>query len=117
MSNRPEWIVSFLAVHQVGGVVVALNTWATPRELEYALHHADVTILLAIEGIRSHDYRQTLAEVRPRLPLLRHVVWLEPSRAADQADHQWIDWSSLAQGASQAEAERRGTEENGRAHV
>jgi len=113
MSNRPEWIVSFLAIHQVGGVVVALNTWATPRELEYALHHADVTIMLAIEGIRSHDYRHTLAEVRPRLPLLRHVVWLEPSRAVDDPDYQWNDWNELAQGAGQADAERRGTEVQG----
>src|SRR3546814_11385832 len=64
MSNRPEWIVSFLAVHQVGGVVVALNTWATPRELEYALHHADVTIFLTTEGIRSHDYLQRSEERR-----------------------------------------------------
>ncbi|MBV7483219.1 AMP-binding protein [Bordetella sp. BOR01] len=113
MNNRPEWIVSFLAIHQVGAVVVALNTWATPRELEYALHHADVTILLAIEGIRSHDYRQTLADVRPRLPLLQHVVWLGAAQNASNSDYRWNDWSTLLRGVSVAQAEARGREVGG----
>jgi len=107
MDNRPEWIVAFLAIHHAGGVVVALNTWSTPRELEYALHHADVTVLLAMHGSRQHDYRHTLHDVRPRMPLLRHVVWLDPAERADDtegvegtdgADHHWADWDALAQG-------------------
>src|SRR6201982_149934 len=39
MDNRPEWIVAFLALQQLGATAVGLNTWATSREMEYTLAH------------------------------------------------------------------------------
>ena len=52
MDNRPEWIVSFLAVQQLGATAVGINTWATPREMEYTLAHAEVKVLIAVEQFR-----------------------------------------------------------------
>jgi len=106
MDNRPEWIVAFFAVHQVGGVVVALSTWSTPRELEYALIHADVTVLLAMYGNHRHDYQHTLRDARPRARLLRHVVWLNPTErtnGTENTDHAWADWDTLARGIAQVQ--------------
>jgi fatty-acyl-CoA synthase len=78
MDNRPEWVVSFLAMQQIGAVAVCLNTWATARELEYALGHADVKLLLAVRQFRRNDYRVVLDGMRPferRLPALGGIVW------------------------------------------
>jgi len=103
MSNRPEWIISFLAAHQVGAVVVALNTWSSHRELEYALSHSDVSILVALERARNQAYRDVVEEARSRLPLLRHVIWLrgDDSDSANplpcrEGDYAWSDWGLLA---------------------
>ncbi len=108
MSNRPEWVVSFLAIHQVGGVVIALNTWATPRELEYSLQHADVRILISIERLRNQVYRDVVEQVRDKLPLLEHAVWLEASESNRDGDYSWHDWDKLAHDVAQHEVERRG---------
>src|SRR4249919_2918024 len=35
MGNKPEWIVADLAICLLGGVMVAVNTWVTSRELHH----------------------------------------------------------------------------------
>ena len=79
MGNRVEWLLAFLAVQQLGGTAVGLNTWATPRELAFALEHADVSCVIAVERFRKADYRAVLAGMQPwagNFPKLRKVVWL-----------------------------------------
>ena len=85
MGNRMEWLMSFLAVQQLGATVVGLNTWATPRELAFAIEHADVTCVIAVERFRKADYRAVLDSMQPwdkSFPKLRHVVWLAVDNAA-----------------------------------
>ncbi len=79
MDNRPAWIVAFLALQQIGATAVGLNTWSTPREMEYALVHAEVDTLVAVDSFRKNNYRAMLDGMQPweeRLPRLRHTVWL-----------------------------------------
>jgi fatty-acyl-CoA synthase len=95
MPNWPEWIALAFGVWRCGGVVVPLNTLSRPRELGYALRHADVTLLLAVRRFLRHDYVAALAEVAPEagtrrfgeaLPALRDVVWLEPPAPGARVD-------------------------------
>jgi fatty-acyl-CoA synthase len=84
MGNRIEWVLAFFALQQLGATSVGLNTWATPREMEYALSHAEVTCLIAVDKFRRNDYRAMIEAMQPRaglLPKLRHLVWV----AADAA--------------------------------
>jgi fatty-acyl-CoA synthase len=79
MGNRIEWVLSFFALQQLGATSVGLNTWATPREMEYALSHAEVTCLIAVDRFRRNDYRAMIQAMQPRetvLPKLRHLVWV-----------------------------------------
>lgn len=79
MGNRIEWVLSFFALQQLGAISVGLNTWATPREMEYALSHAEVTCLIAVDRFRRNDYRAMIDGMQPRasvLPRLRHTVWV-----------------------------------------
>lgn len=106
MGNRPEWITAFFACHFVGATVIALNTWATPRELEYALNHAGVSVLIASEGTRSSDFRNTVTSLRGRLPALRHCIWVGSSgRDTSSPDYTWDDCTTLAQGHGWQEVE------------
>ncbi len=47
MGNKPEWIIADLAICSLGGIMVAVNTWVTTRELGYVLAHSDATTLIA----------------------------------------------------------------------
>jgi fatty-acyl-CoA synthase len=77
MGNRPEWVIADLAICCLGGVMVAVNTWVTARELGYVLKHSDATLLIADDRFLSYDYFAMLDELQPlerSMPLLRRIV-------------------------------------------
>src|SRR6516165_11991614 len=39
MGNKPAWVIADLAICSLGGIMVAVNTWVTTRELGYVLTH------------------------------------------------------------------------------
>lgn len=45
-ANSPEWVVAFWAAQCVGAIGVGLNSWWTPREIEYGLRHCRPTVLI-----------------------------------------------------------------------
>ena len=67
MANGPDWIACWLAIQRIGGIVVAISTFFSSRELGHALRHADVAILLMQDTYLSHDYRAKLEEALPSL--------------------------------------------------
>ncbi|MBN9523765.1 AMP-binding protein, partial [bacterium] len=75
--NRAEWVVAQFAAARAGAVLVNLNPAYRAAELEFALNRAGVSVLLLARGFRGLDYRQTLAEVRPRCPGLREALVLD----------------------------------------
>ena len=101
MGNRIEWVLAFFALQQLGATSVGLNTWATPREMEYALSHAEVTCLIAVDRFRRNDYRAMVGAMQPRasvLPRLRHLVWVaadgEPAQDAGLGEGA-MTWDAL----------------------
>jgi fatty-acyl-CoA synthase len=79
MGNRPEWLVVTWAAQTLGAIAVGLNTWATPREFEYALHHSEAALLVSATTFLRQDFHAILHSFEPlsqHFPELRHVVWL-----------------------------------------
>ena len=98
MDNRPEWIVAFLAVQQLGATVVGLNTWATPREMAFSLAHAEVNYLIAVGQFRRNDYRAMLEDMQPhagQFPQLRRIVWLDPEAPASPESAAAVSWQRM----------------------
>jgi fatty-acyl-CoA synthase len=93
MPNSGTWLAWAFGALELGALVVPLNTLWRLGELEYALRHADVTVLVLVPRFLGHDYAGMLRElcpvltdgaplISPRLPALRHVVGVggrEPS--------------------------------------
>ncbi len=52
-----------LAILQLGAIMVAINTWATRRELEYMLGHSDTSVLICQDRFLGSDYLQILAAI------------------------------------------------------
>lgn len=102
MPNRADWLAVAFAAWKVGAAIVPLNTLWRRTELEHALRHADVTILVAVPSFLDHDYAALLQQIRgnacpsPALPCLRHVIWadrgLAPLIAAGEAlPRSWLE--------------------------
>lgn len=104
MANRREWVSTAFGASMAGAVVVPLNTFGTPDELDYILAHADVNVLLLQSGLLKHRYLEDLVSRHPSigegrpggvrcaaLPQLRRVFGLDV-----EADRGGVEaWSSL----------------------
>jgi fatty-acyl-CoA synthase len=77
MGNKPEWVIADLAICSLGGVMIAVNTWVTTRELHYILEHSDADALVFAGKFLKYDYSQMLAEMEPhaeKLPRLKTLI-------------------------------------------
>ncbi|HTE55633.1 MAG TPA: AMP-binding protein [Kofleriaceae bacterium] len=84
--NRYEWVIAQYATARIGAILVNINPAYRTAELEYVLRQAEVGVLLLAAGFRAADYRGMVAEVRSRLPALRHTVVFEDGWDALLAD-------------------------------
>jgi len=79
MGNKPEWVIADLAICYLGGIMVAVNTWVTARELGYILKHSDADALIMSDRFLRYDYVDMLGELAPHaetLPRLRQLIHL-----------------------------------------
>ncbi len=74
MPNIPEWVVAYYAIARIGAVVVPMNTRYKTHEVEYILDDSEATTLFAVGAFAKIDYLEMIAEIRPKLPNLKHVV-------------------------------------------
>ena len=109
MGNRAEWVISALAATCVGGVAVAVNTWWTPREIAYALDHAEARFVVCTPTYMKHDYVQVLEglKLEGRLPWLQAIVGVGQALPAS-----WFSWDALREIGSQSQASTSSTQVN-----
>lgn len=69
MSNRPEYLISFLASSKIGAVVTPINPSYREQEAEYQLGNSEARVLIV------HEEQYAVVEaIRARTPALKHVV-------------------------------------------
>ena len=71
MANRPEWVTAVLGAALTGAVVVPVNTFATPDELDYVLRHADAAWLLLQPNVLKHAFLDDLRARHPEIAAAR----------------------------------------------
>jgi fatty-acyl-CoA synthase len=108
MTNRLEWIVSYLAVVRLGATLVPVNTFLKPPEIAYVIAQSQARHLIMMDGFRNLDMRAMLREICPAFgadpipghlmddafPDLRTVI--EFNRHGAAGPHAF-DWRTLAQ--------------------
>jgi fatty-acyl-CoA synthase len=93
LPNRPEWVVAALAIAKIGGIVSAISTFSTARELGWTLEHSEAVALITVSAFRGRAYLEALHDLCPelagsapgalrseRLPRLRTVVSMDGQR-------------------------------------
>lgn len=66
-TNRPEWIVSALAIAKIGAIVAAISTFSTPRELGWTLEHSGAVGLITMDAFRGRRFVDALRGLCPEL--------------------------------------------------
>lgn len=80
--NTPEWMATYLGATQIGAVIVPLNGWWTPHEMEYALKDCGAKYLL-VDGEQSPKF----------LPMKKalDLVLISGTGEFDGQDHSWAE--------------------------
>jgi long-chain acyl-CoA synthetase len=78
-NNRPEWLVTDLAVQQLGAVLTPIYPTTNPIELEFILQDAQVKFIF-VNNKEQHDKVQAL---RSRVPSLRNIYTFDSVAGAD----------------------------------
>ncbi|MCX6033271.1 MAG: AMP-binding protein [Chloroflexi bacterium] len=74
LGNCPEYVYAVFAVAELGAAAVPINTQSRLRELEFILTDADAVAVISDVKAPGNDLLALLAELRPALPKLRHVI-------------------------------------------
>jgi long-chain acyl-CoA synthetase len=72
--NRPEWVIADLAAQGIGACTVGVYPTSPAAEVEYLLGHSEAEVLIA----EDEEQLDKALAVRDRLPLLRHIVVMDP---------------------------------------
>ncbi len=91
--NLPEWMLIQYATARMGAILVNINPAYRSHELTYVLRHAGIRTLVAAERFKTSDYRGMIEAVRPEVPSLREVIYLDTA-----------DWDALLARAEQTPA-------------
>jgi fatty-acyl-CoA synthase len=75
--NCVEWVLVQFATAKVGAILVNINPAYRTHELEYALRHSGVKLLVSARAFKTSDYMAMVDEVRGGLPALQAVVFLD----------------------------------------
>ncbi|MBW2726523.1 MAG: AMP-binding protein, partial [Deltaproteobacteria bacterium] len=91
LGSRPEWAVAYFGVGLVGAVVVPVNTFAKPQELDHILRHSDASTLILQTKVAGNHFLADLMSRHPSvaegtpgqlaceaLPHLRRVFAFDP---------------------------------------
>ncbi len=87
--NIWEWIVSALAIHSVGGVMVPINTRYKGSEAAYLLEKSGARALFTVTEFLDVDYIELLRGADAELPALERIIVLRgetPEGATSYAD-------------------------------
>jgi long-chain acyl-CoA synthetase len=68
-NNRPEWIITDLAVQQTGAILVPLYPTTNPAEIEFILNDAHVRMLF----VSSKELYHTIKALQPNIPSLQQI--------------------------------------------
>lgn len=79
--NCPQYVLSYMAIHKLGGVVVQVNPMYVERELEHILNDSGAETIIAYDA-----FYPTIKNVREVTPLKNVILFMlgQPSGTADE---------------------------------
>jgi long-chain acyl-CoA synthetase len=85
--NRPEWLLTDLAVQGIGAVTVGVYPTSPEAELAHVLADSGASVFVA----EDEEQLDKVLAVREKVPALRHVVVIDPPPGADDAIVRFAD--------------------------
>lgn len=89
--NRPEWAFCDLGIQAIGAATTGIYTTSSPEQIHYILEHAGCRVFI-VEGEEQLD---KVLEIRDRLPLLEHIIVIDPEGLRTFQDAKVVMWDQF----------------------
>ena len=83
-NNRPEWLITDMAVQQAGAILVPIYPTTNPNEIEFIFNDAAVKYVF----VSSEDLLRKIMDIRARIPSLKEIYTFNEIPGA-------IHWSAI----------------------
>ena len=90
-NNRPEWLITDLAVQKLGAILVPIYPTTSNHEIEFIFQDASVKYVF----VSSAELFEKIRQVRPNIPSIKNVYTFDKIEGVDH-------WSSLLNAATDA---------------
>jgi len=90
--NIPEWIIAFLGIAAIGGVVVPVDPGAREDDLRFLLEQSACRGIVMAAGMEGREYVEMLRKIRDKLPLLQQTIAISAEIFPEM-----IPWTELAE--------------------
>jgi len=87
-NNRPEWLITDLAVQQTGAVLVPLYPTTSIQEIQFILNDAQVKYIF----VSSKELFEKISSIQPNVPSLRDIYTFDTVEGAKN----WKELTALA---------------------
>ncbi len=87
--NRPQWVLTTMAIQSIGAALVPVYPTLTAREAGYVVNHSDAKIIF----VGDDDHRKKALEFRKDCPKLEKIVSFYP--VADDPNGAFISFDTL----------------------
>ena len=68
--NRPEWLISDLAIQTINAISVPIYATLTPKEIEFIIADSGASAIILSDA---HQYKK-VASIKGNTPFLRHII-------------------------------------------
>ncbi|MGB9736345.1 MAG: class I adenylate-forming enzyme family protein [bacterium] len=75
--NRPEFIYAWFGLMKIGAIMVPINTQFKPDEIKYIINNSEANTL-----ITTGSFQESVLKVKNDMPLLKHIIVIEPKDRA-----------------------------------
>jgi long-chain acyl-CoA synthetase len=84
--NHPEWLFSELAAHALGATTLNLFTSSIADELAFSIKRINSPVVV----VQDQEQVDKLLDVREQLPLIKKVVYIDPTGMTSYEDDPWL---------------------------
>ncbi len=91
-NNRPEWVITDLAVQQLGAILVPVYPTTNPLELEFILNDAQVKYMF----VSNTEMLEKIKALKEKVPSLKNIYTFDTIAGADH----WSKITAMADDAS-----------------
>lgn len=89
--NRPQWLISEMAIQALGGISVGIYQESLPSQLSYYLNDTKARVVVA----EDQEQVDKLLEIEKEIPFVEHIVYYDPQGMRHYENSKLVGWESL----------------------